>query len=65
MSYDKKCFDLAVAFISDCRISNQSRRENFEHELAQRIQNEIEMYLEEQHLPEQDLPYSGSMEQKI
>ena len=45
MSYDEKCYDLAIAFLQDYRLS-EDRTKKYAHELAQNIQRTIEDYLE-------------------
>lgn len=44
MSYDAKCYDLAEAFIDEATWAHERHR----HELAQRIQETIEEYCDEQ-----------------
>ena len=48
MSYDTKCYELAVAFLNDYRYVSTEQRQVREAELAQIIQNSIENYLEDE-----------------
>lgn len=50
MSYDAKCHALAEVFLSDFSIIGAGSRAKMEDELAQRIQDAIEDFLEEKGL---------------
>ena len=64
MSYDRKCYDLALAFLSDCGI-DKFRLELHTTQLAQDIQDTIEGYIDICELKENhNMPFSGSMERK-
>lgn len=51
MTYDKKCHDLAAAFLSDFDIADQESRDRYADQLAQRIQAAVEDFLNDQGFP--------------
>lgn len=47
MTYDQKCHDLAIAFLSDFPALTAERRAEYADEMAKAIQQTIEEYIDE------------------